>query len=78
MQVGGLGAVSDAPVERVRWENPLVIWELAVLFGENKKARDDYLTNWAEKAKKEIVAKTRVFKNGRRASFWEKILLLLL
>ena len=46
----------------MRWNNALVLKELTVLFGENKKARDDYLAPWVKNAEKEIISKMTVFK----------------
>lgn len=39
VQVNGLGPISDALVGRLRWTNPVVMRDLAILFGEDDNLR---------------------------------------
>ncbi|EFW15145.1 conserved hypothetical protein [Coccidioides posadasii str. Silveira] len=50
IQLQGLGAISDALVGRIRWDNPLVIEELDILFGPDDKKAQDFINNWRLKA----------------------------
>ncbi|EER25777.1 hypothetical protein CPC735_042210 [Coccidioides posadasii C735 delta SOWgp] len=42
----GLGAISDALVGQIRWDNPMVIEELNILFGSDDKKAQDFINNW--------------------------------
>ncbi|KMU83871.1 hypothetical protein CIHG_01655 [Coccidioides immitis H538.4] len=50
IQLQGLGAISDALVGRIRWDNPMVIEELDTLFGPEEKKAQDFINNWRLKA----------------------------
>ncbi|EAS27330.3 uncharacterized protein CIMG_13511 [Coccidioides immitis RS] len=50
IQLQGLEAISDALVEQIRWDNPMVIEELNILFGLDDKKTQDFINNWCLKA----------------------------
>ncbi|EAS27142.2 uncharacterized protein CIMG_12596 [Coccidioides immitis RS] len=50
IQLQDLGAISDALVGQIRWDNPMVIKELDILFGPDDKKAQDFINNWCLKA----------------------------
>ncbi|KJF59951.1 uncharacterized protein CIMG_12630 [Coccidioides immitis RS] len=50
IQLQGLGAISDALVECIRWDNPMIIEKLNILFGSDDKKAQDFINNWHLKA----------------------------
>ena len=66
-QITGLGAVSDALVGRVRWDNPAVVAEQTLLF--DPATRDAYVREWIDKAKKAFERHWDVMRGAELAAF---------
>lgn len=55
VQLTGLGAISDALLGRIRWDEWSVITELDVLFGENRSAAHRWIQCWRKQAARQFV-----------------------
>ncbi|EFW13389.1 conserved hypothetical protein [Coccidioides posadasii str. Silveira] len=49
LEVNKAGAISDALVGQIRWDNPMVIEKLNILFGPDDKKAQDFINNWCLK-----------------------------
>lgn len=70
--VMGLEPISDALVGRIKWDNPLVLPELAVLLGPSNRCRNQYIQNWIQKVCAEICVKMRLIQQAERQIFGDK------
>jgi hypothetical protein len=75
--ITGLGPILNALVERLQWTNPVIIWDLTILLGEDDNLQDEYIWAWQEKVQQIIK------ENGIKLNVWnmwlsKEILLLLL
>ncbi|KAK2795510.1 hypothetical protein FQN52_005277 [Onygenales sp. PD_12] len=74
--VTGLGAISDALVGRLRWDDPMVRQEQSILFGTEGHGAEEYIRKWRKRALKRAeecfmaVAEAEMQLFGERSYFY--------
>lgn len=68
LELNGLGAVSDALMGRVRWNDPAVLLELTQLFGP-KASRKAFLDEWYKRAFAAFVEAYKKFRTAEEVMF---------
>ena len=71
-QICGLGAISDALVGRVRWDNPSVMFEQQILLGADDSARDKFINDWEARATKVMFDAYKAMATAEEAAYKDK------
>jgi hypothetical protein len=70
--ISGLGMLSDAIVCRVKWNDPDILHERDVMFGDNQQAAQKYVTEWRRNAIFKAIRAFQIVKRAKRSAFGEK------